>query len=138
MFITFVVILLTLVIQGLTLPTMISKIGFFDSLDADEDESRHQLKRELSEFCLNYAKNNFVEEMKDNIILRRKVESWEEKLANPEKQRMTEKQKTAYLKFLEMQRNFLIEKNVEVNLNEDLIRNQQHLIDLEEERVIHS
>ena len=138
LFITFVVILLTLVIQGLTLPTMISKIGFFDSLDADEDESRHQLKRELSEFCLNYAKNNFVEEMKDNIILRRTVESWEEKLSNPEKQRMTGKQKTAYLKFLEMQRNFLIEKNVEVNLNEDLIRNQQHLIDLEEERVIHS
>lgn len=138
LFITFVVILLTLVVQGLTLPTLIRKIGNTIFPIEDEDLIRNKLKRDLSEFCLHHAKTNFSNEIKDNIILRRTVESWEEKLANPEKQHLSPKQKKDYLAFLEMQRKFLIEKNKDIELNEDVVRRQIHLIDLEEERVKHS
>lgn len=50
LFITFVVILLTLMVQGLTLPAMIRKVGKNINLHSEEDEeqARHNLKRELS------------------------------------------------------------------------------------------
>lgn len=138
LFITFVVILLTLIVQGLTLPGMIKRVGFYNFDEGDEDEVRYKLKRELSEYCLNHAKNHFSEEIKDNIMLKRTVESWEEKLADPEKTFLTDQQKMNYIKFLELQRNFLIEKNSDPDLNEDIVRKQQMLIDLEEERVLNS
>lgn len=138
LFITFVVILLTLIVQGLTLPVMIRRIEFFDFNDSNEDEVRRDLKRELSQVCVNHVKNKMGSDIEGNIMLKRSVEAWEEKLANPEKTFLTAEQKTEYFAFLEMQRRFLIEKNSDPDLNEDIIRRQQHLIDLEEERVIHS
>lgn len=138
LFITFVVILLTLIVQGLTLPIMIKKVGFFNFNEGNEQEERLHLKKELSQVCLNHVRTHMGDKLHENVILRRSVEAWEEKLANPDKQLMTVEQKESYLKFLEMQRNFLIEKNKDESLNEDVIRRQQHLIDLEEERVLHS
>lgn len=137
LFITFIVILLTLIVQGLTLPTMIKKIGVVN-MDGDDEDLRFQLKKELSEYCLKHAKTHFGSEVDDNLILKRTIESWEEKLANPEKILLTDKQKEDYFKFLELQRNFLIDKNKHPDFNEDIIRRQQFLIDLEEERVLNS
>lgn len=137
LFITFVVILLTLIGQGLTLPTIIKKVGVVD-FDDDDQDLRFQLRKELSEFCFNHAKTHFTKELENNIILKRTVESWEDKLANPEKIFLTDKQKAEYLRFLELQRRFLIMKNNDPEFNEDIIRNQQLLLDLEEERVLNS
>ena len=139
LFITFVVILLTLIVQGLTLPKMIEKVGFYNFNETNENDERVSLKRSLSEACLNFVRTKMGDEILINPVLKRSVENWEEKLANPEKTFLSEEQKQNYLQFLEMQRKFLIEKNAsEPNLNEDVVRRQQHLIDLEEERVHHS
>lgn len=138
LFITFVVILLTLIVQGLTLPGMIRKVGTFNFQNENDETVRHRLKRELSEYCFNHARTHFADEIDKNIMLRRTVESWEEKLANPDKTFLSAEQKDDYLRFLNMQRGFLLEKNQDPELNEDVVRRQLHLIDLEEERVVHS
>lgn len=118
---------------------MIKNVGFYNFNEGDENEERVNLKRELSQACLNHVRTKLSDELENSVILRRSVENWEEKLANPEKQLMSDEQKRNYIEFLEMQRNFLIEKNsAEPNLHEDVVRRQQHLIDLEEERVHHS
>ena len=137
LFITFVVIVLTLVVQGLTLPFLIKTIDTFPE-QKPEHHVRNKLKRELSKFCVDTARAQYGDEIDKNPILRRTIENWEEKLNNPDAQMMTSEQKEAYLEFLALQRNFLIEKNNDPNLNEDIIRRQIYMIDLEEERVIHS
>jgi hypothetical protein len=40
-----------------------------------------------------------------------------------------------YLELLEHQRNFLIDRNKDPDLNEEIIRTQLYLIDLEEEKI---
>lgn len=137
LFITFVVILLTLIVQGLTLPYLIKKLGRFN-IDGGDKNERQELKRELSTFCVKTAREQYGDEIDKNPIFRRTVENWEEKLLTPEKQMMNEKQKQAYIGFLEKQRGFLIEKNEDPEINEDVVRRQLLLIDLEEERIINT
>lgn len=55
----------------------------------------------------------------------------DEELHNPEQRRI-------YCAFLEKQRAFLLEENKDPALNEDLVRRQLYLIDLEEERINNS
>ena len=67
LFITFIVILLTLLIQGLTLPYIIKKINLTDVYDpVPRDEVANTIKQELGAYALHYLKTNYSDQVESN------------------------------------------------------------------------
>lgn len=136
LFITFVVILLTLVVQGLTLPYLIKYGRIFDGMrEEPEEEAVKKLKRGLKVHVHQFLKNKYDHELQGHVGLQRLLAHWEEKLKAADDDWMNDKTKTIYLEMLECQRQYLVELNKDVNVSEEIIRSQLYQIDLEEERL---
>ncbi len=136
LFITFMVILLTLLIQGLTLPYLIKRSKLFDySEDLSEEEAKLRVRNDLAVHTLKLLKAKHQQGQFKDPHLQRMIEQWEHKISQPEILKMSEENKRNYLELLENQRKFLTELNKDPALDEEIIRWQTHQIDLEEERV---
>jgi len=136
LFITFMVILLTLLIQGLTLPYFIKRSRLFEfSEDMPEDEAKLKVRNELAKHTLQLLKTKHEHGQYKDTHLQRMIEQWEHKLSQPEHMKMTETTRLNYLELLENQRRFLADLNKDATLDEAIIRWQTHQIDLEEERI---
>lgn len=136
LFITFLVILLTLLIQGLTLPYFIKRSKLFEfSGDMPEDEAKLKVRNELAVHTLRLLKAKHEKGEYKDSHLQRMIDQWEHKLSQPESMKMSEETKLNYLELLENQRQFLAELNKDPQLDEEIIRWQTYQIDLEEERV---
>ncbi|MES2616906.1 MAG: Na+/H+ antiporter [Bacteroidota bacterium] len=137
LFITFVVILLTLVIQGLTLPYFIRKIQLTDMDEImPEDEMYHHIRKQLAEHALLHLNTNYSEELKTQPILQQISRKWEDSSRLAEDVLMAEDCKVIYSEILNRQRQWLLDKNrSEQALNEDVIRKHLRLLDIEEEKL---
>ncbi len=138
LFITFVVILLTLVIQGLTLPFIIRKIKPFKNLDEDIEDSRTKIKLGLKTHIYEQLKIKYENEdcnLKENIAMQRILKYWEDQSKAQETKWIDEDIKDVLIEIFELQRIYLSELNKDPEIDEDLIRQQIHQIDLEEERI---
>lgn len=137
LFITFMVILLTLVVQGLTLPWVIRKVHMDDpDRQLSPELQEVQIKRILAEksiaFMEAYASGIFNEHEMLKYI-RAKYES-ERHLPDEEDVVEHAAFRDAYLELLNGQRAWLMELNHRDDLDEELIRKYQSLVDLEEEK----
>lgn len=139
LYITFIVILLTLVVQGLTLPFLIKKLGFIDYKDHWSEEETHALLREsLARESLAYLQEQHATALASNAYLKKFAQKWQLQTESDEDGVVPEHIKTIYLGVLNQQRSFLLQKNKsEQKLDEEIIRNYLHQIDLEEERILH-
>lgn len=137
LFITFVVILLTLLVQGLTLPYVIRKTGFFDGAFAEENEeqTRQQIKKELKQHVYQTLKNKYENELKGHAGLEMFLKHWEERTNATDDSWMNEENKAIFVEMLDVQRDYLSEINKDPKINEEIIRQQLFQIDLEEERL---
>lgn len=138
LYITFVVILATLVIQGLTLPIIIKKINLPDYQDyLPEKETEHAIRKELAQASMDYILKNHKNEWEDSIHLKRLSHQWEVQLnLSEDESAVPEWVKAIHGKILEKQRRVLLDKNKSVNhIDEELIRKYLHYIDLEEEKM---
>ncbi len=136
LFITFTVILLTLVVQGLTLPYFIKRSGLFSAFaEEEEQETKRKIKLGLKTHVYNFLKNKYDNELHDHAGLQLFLKHWEEKTKLAEEDWMNEKTKTIFIEMLESQREYLTELNKDPAINEELIRMQLYQIDLEEERL---
>lgn len=138
LFITFIVILVTLLVQGLTLPFVIRKIGLpdFDHPITDE-EAENQIRRQLAEQALLYLKNNYGDEFNQQPFLKQMVIKWEEKTQLTDNALLPEEVKKVYIDILDEQRKWLLSKNLqEETLNEEIIRKHLKYLDLEEEKLL--
>jgi CPA1 family monovalent cation:H+ antiporter len=137
LFITFIVILLTLLIQGLTLPYFIKKI----LTDTDDDalsstEVYNNIRQELAEFATAYLKKNYSEQVENNPPLQHLILKWEQHSNGIDNESIGEDLKVIYLDLLHEQRQWLIDKNKEdEKLDESIIRRQMHYLDIEEEKL---
>lgn len=137
LFITFIVILLTLLLQGLTLPYLIRRVGLVNfANELTEEEEMKKAKHLLVKETLRILKEKDLKgELKD-VHLQRMVEQWESKIKEPEKYKMGEESKKAYLELLDKQRLFLVElNNTDPDLHSEVINHLIYQIDLEEERI---
>lgn len=136
LFITFIVILLTLVVQGLTLPYFIRRSKVFEAI-ADEPEhiAKQKLKQGLKEHVYKFLKNKHDNEMPNHSGMQKLLSHWEEKTKAADDEWMNEKTKAVFLEMLEVQRQYLEEYNKDVSVDEEIIRMQLYQIDLEEERL---
>lgn len=136
LFITFIVILLTLVLQGLTLPYLIRKTKLFAGLNEEpEEETSHKIKQKLRQHITQFLKNKHENELQDSKTIEKILHHWEEKTKAADDDWMSEKAKAIFIEMLESQRQFLAELNKDPAINEEIIRNQLYQIDLEEERL---
>jgi len=136
LFITFVVILLTLLVQGLTLPYFIKRTGFFDGIFNEEDEhaTRQRMKRGLKEHIYQFLKDKHEHEFNGHAGMALFIKQWERSKAADDSW-MNEKTKIIFVEVLEIQRQYLVELNKDPKIDEEIIRQQLYQIDLEEERL---
>ena len=137
LFITFVVILLTLVVQGLTLPALIERLSVFRNISnpGAEEEARQKMKHGLKQHVYNVLKNKHENELQGNLGIERILKQWEERAKAADDSYMNEKTKLIFVELLESQRAYLTELNKDPSINEEMIRQQLYQIDLEEERL---
>jgi Na+/H+ antiporter len=137
LFITFVAILLTLVVQGLTLPAIIKRSGVFDVFFNIESEqfTKQKMKQELRAHVYQFLKAKHENDVDGHAGMEQFLKLWEERAEAKENTWMNEKTKAIFIELLESQRQYLSKLNKDPNIDEDIIRQQLYQIDLEEERL---
>jgi CPA1 family monovalent cation:H+ antiporter len=135
--ITFVAILLTLLVQGLTLPYFINRSRLFDALFEGESEEavRQQMKHGLKQHVYQFLKSKYEQDPAGYIGMEKFLRKWEERAKATDDSWMSEKTKASFVEVLEIQRQYLTQLNKDPKIDEDLIRQQLYQIDLEEERL---
>jgi len=136
LFITFMVIVLSLVVQGLTLPWLVRRVKFEDPDHRKPTEEQDRMVgEEIAAFSIKFLreqdgtdKNTYIQQ----LLLRYTNEQETVKTRSEDLQRYRE----VYISLLENQRRFLVELNRESGIDEEVIRKYQGLVDLEEEKVI--
>jgi CPA1 family monovalent cation:H+ antiporter len=137
LFITFVVILLTLIVQGLTLPYIIRRFHMM-TMDEEKEEERQfkQVKHDLANFALDQLKSQYGKALEEQPILQKIAHKWEDSKMLTEDSDMTADCKIIYLNILSQQRKWLLKKNKRNDkLDESVIRRHLHHLDMEEEKV---
>ena len=136
LFITFVVILLTLLLQGLTLPFLIRKLNLSNRDQTQtEEEIDKDIKQQLAQFALDHLETHFPEQLKRQALLQQIARKWKDSSMPFENTGLTDEAKSVYRSLLNAQRKWLIRKNKqEQTLDEEIVRRHLHRIDMEEEK----
>jgi CPA1 family monovalent cation:H+ antiporter len=136
LFVTFIVILLTLLLQGLTLPTFIKRSHLFDNLNEEkEEEMKLTIRNRLVTETLRLLKEHEANGEEKDWFLQHMITQWEHKINQPGHLKLSEATKEAYLELLEKQRQFLADLNKDPAIDDEVILEHIYQIDLEEERV---
>ena len=137
LFITFMVILLTLVVQGLSLPLVIRWINMKDPDELLPAEEQHLLiRRKLAEHSAKFLDEQHHEILKNNKAVQQLRAKLETDQSPPDQAAGAEEEDYSriYLRLLTKQRSFLHELNKKSEIDEDIIRKHHDLLDLEEEK----
>lgn len=137
LFISFIVILVTLLVQGLTLPYVIQRLRPFQEFDgaASERQMKQKMKHGLREHIHQFLQNKYGNGSPDNSSMQKMLRHWEEKSKVADDGLMNGETKSLFLEILVIQREYLKDLNKDPTVDEEMIRNQLYQIDLEEERL---
>lgn len=145
LFITFIVILVTLVLQGLTLPWLIRKVKMEDKFNPmTGQEQEFIIQKKIAKISLHHLEEKYGQDRKsnkhlDNLFARLEIDlnffqQDIDVLEKPDENTLLRFQQI-YMELLEQQRKLLNEMNHRTEFNEDLIRKYLGLIDLEEFKI---
>ncbi len=145
LFITFIVILVTLVLQGLTLPWLIKKINLEDKYrQVPEQDQEKIIQKKIAQASLQLLDEKYGNEKEQNKHLNNLFEKLKidlnffqedlKELNNGNGSTLINYQ-NIYLNILERQRELLYEMNRRSEFDEELIRKYLSLIDLEEFKI---
>lgn len=136
LFITFVVILLTLVVQGLTLPYLITRSKLYNGLMKESEELIKQtIKQGLQQHTYRFLRTKYESELNRPVGMEKLIRQLAERATPNDSRLLDEKMKAVSMELLESQRHYLTRLNKNPTIDEDLIRQQLYQIDLEEERL---
>lgn len=131
-YITFVVIFVTLVFQGLTLPALIRMVKLEDPGDyLPEEEADALIAGELARRSIAYVEAHYPEVLQQDERLQGLAAQWRLTLAAGTEHKSS-CQLEIYLDILEEQRRVLAELNKRPEISEELVRSYARQIDLEE------
>lgn len=135
LFITFIVILTTLLLQGLTLPWLIKKIKL-EEMDykTPEEEMYLAIRNDMSLYSIRYIKEHYSGELESELLLQQITRKWEECTESDENV-VTEKAREVYHDLLSKQREWLVARNHKMDVDEEVIRRHLLLLDLEQEKL---
>ncbi|WP_291906482.1 Na+/H+ antiporter [Chitinophaga sp. CB10] len=136
LFITFIVILVTLLLQGLTLPILIRKLGLptYDDF-IPEREAEALIRKGLADHTLHFIETRFGERLQSDNHLRQVQDRWNSLLqaSNEELHRLS---KSESFEIINSQRAWLLAQNTaDKRYDEELIRKYLTKLDLEEEKL---
>lgn len=135
LFITFIVILTTLLLQGLTLPWIIKKMHLKEvDYKVPEEEMYLTIRNDLNHYAVSYIRENYRNELGSEILLQQITRKWEESADNDD-DIFTDKAREVYSELLSRQREWLIERNKRMDVDEEVIRRHLLLLDLEHEKL---
>lgn len=145
LFVTFIVILVTLVLQGLTLPWIIRKVKLEDrhsTMTGEEQEI--EIQKKIAKISLQHLTEKYNDEGSKNKHLNNLLERLQldlnffqqdvEKLTNGVENALINYQRI-YLELLERQRKLLTDMNRKAEFDEELIRKYLALVDMEEFKI---
>ena len=143
--ISFIVIMVTLVIQGLSLPWVIRKLKI-SSDDAAEKEQEMEIKLALAMAALDHLKTNYANEVKTIDAFQRMYDRYQrmadisaKKLLSDDPEQETPDFLPAYRKMLlelvDIRRERLLTLKNERKMPDELLRNKEWELDLEEARL---
>lgn len=138
LFITFVVILVTLILQGLTLPWLIKKLKLSPEKinHLPEEEAENLLRKGMRHTAFTYLNNNHQDKKEENEYFQKLMDRLEQEDKEDSVHKLSEDTKEIYFKTLEEQRKWLREENKRnQKIDEEIIRNYLLKLDLEEERL---
>jgi monovalent cation/hydrogen antiporter len=145
LFITFIVILMTLVFQGLTLPWVIRKIKPEDRYTAiSEPKQEIIIQKKIAMYSLKFLEENYGENRANNEHLNNLFERLQLDLnffarelneTNDNDENSLKSYQPIYLEMLEQQRKLLDKMNQHAEFDEDLIRKYLGLVDIEEYKI---
>lgn len=136
LFITFIVILTTLLLQGLTLPFLIKKLTIPDpDNDLPDEELYNQLRKELAINALQYLRQNHNDHLENEPLLQQLVKRLEDTSTSIEPVFISHKGRVIYTEILNRQRELLVDRNKKDNINEEIVRRHLLLLDMEEEKI---
>jgi Na+/H+ antiporter len=137
LFITFIVILATLLLQGLTLPYLIRKLNLPDPDHVvPQEEVYSELKKQLARHALQQLTTNYSQQLNRQPVLQQIASKWQVNDHSTDSVLMTEESRVVYLDLLNLQREWLINKNkADRNIDEEIIRKHLLFLDLEEEKL---
>lgn len=144
LFITFIVILVTLVFQGLTLPFIIRKMNLEDNNSIPREKQELIIQKKLAQRSMQYLDDNYSADLLhnehlNNLSSRLKIDL---KFLNRELEKTGNTNESSlhdypriYLELLQHQRTLLNAMNHKAEFDEELIRKYLTLIDLEELKI---
>jgi Na+/H+ antiporter len=137
LFITFVVILLTLLLQGLTLPALIRRLDMPDpDYTRSEEEVEAYIKCKLADEALKLIHQKYSQEVAAEHTLQTMKRRWEDNIEYSRDPPLSEVSRTVLLAILERQRHWLLTRNdKDLLLDEEIVRKHLVCIDLEEEKL---
>lgn len=145
LFITFVVILVTLVLQGLTLPMLARWIHPEELVDRVPDEVQEKvIKQHLQEAALRELKDHYTDKLDGNPLmddLKRRLEGilFASKLTDsPEDRQLLTTYKEALGRLHQAKRDELIRLGREQHMDKEILMKAEAQLDLEEEKRDHS
>jgi len=140
--ITFIVILVTLVFQGLTLPWLIRKVHPTDKFAViPEHEQEKIIQKKMAHYSLKYIeekygadwlKNEHLQSLRLRLTTELNFFSRELEEENNTQANSLKEYQRIYLEILEKQRSLLNKINHHAEFDEDLVRKYLSLVDLEE------
>jgi Na+/H+ antiporter len=145
LFITFVVILVTLILQGLTLPWFIKKVNLDDKFGIlSENNQEIIIQKKIADSSLRFLTENHKEELETNAHLKNLLERLkldsrffytDGEGLNKEREAALASYQQIYLNLLEEQRSLIKSMNQREEFDEDVIKKYLSLVDLEELKV---
>lgn len=140
LFITFIVILVTLVFQGLTLPWVIRKVKLEDKFTVmPERQQEATIQKKMAQASVKfledkYGKEQAANEHFQNLLARMQIEFsfFQQNLEGSKQGNARHDFQRIYIELLDQQRRLLIEMNRRAEFDEGLIRKYLSLVDLEE------
>lgn len=137
LFITFIVILTTLLLQGLTLPWLIKRFHMRDpDYTMPDEEMYNKIRHHLSRKALEHLKANYNHHLENEPVLQYLAKKWEDSSTSSINDvAMSDEAKKVYIDILNQQREWLVKKNKEQNVDEEIIRRHLMFLDIEQEKV---
>ena len=146
LFITFTVIIVTLVLQGLTLPTLIKWVKMPDPDYTMSFEQQKQLvRKKLSKLSLQILEDKYSQQLEDNDMVKAfkmRIDADMELLKDWEKDDSANRADAFYhdyrmimAELMSEQRALLKTLNKKKNINDEIVKQQLELLDLEEEKL---
>jgi Na+/H+ antiporter len=146
LFITFTVILITLVLQGLTLPALIKWVDMKDQdLTISFEQQRQMVRKQLAKLSLDILNLRYAREVQENEmvgLIKTQIEAdmellkdWRQDDAADREDAFYHEYRTVRTDIIEAQRKYLSSLNRNEDINDDIVRQQLALLDLEEERI---